>query len=256
MSAPVQQTNTPNSVTPINNGDFRTSRVNGLSSFPSSISSAKARTTQNDFSTQISAWVASVVDAIRACLARLPLIGGWFEVTPPVTTTTPTTPVPPPRVQYTDAENLNMVVAQFPRPSTTTQATPPATPPVTPNPQTVDYVVNEVFNRIASPAIKMQAFEAVLTAPNSTDAIARQFYDALPAGTDGVIEASKATFKHYIWLANGSSDEGRGIGYGEHMVSPANIRHLRCQQAAHNLSAALTPATNVGTHTPTGGGGS
>jgi hypothetical protein len=214
----------------------------GLSSVPSSIASSAPPSSQG-CSSQISAWFASCIDAIRGCLAKLPLIGSWFEKNTPATTTIPsTTSSVAISTGYTDAQLLNMISGVFaPAGSITTGAT---TVPV-PDATIVNYVLG-LFGQIQSPVVKIEAFRAVLGAMNSTDDIARQFYDALPEGTIGTLEASRSSFREQVWIANGrSSVDGsghdHGSGYGDFVVYHA-IRTPLAQAGAQNLRNALAAA--------------
>ncbi len=209
----------------------------GVSSVASSIASSAPAASQG-FSAQISAWIASVADAIRGCLATLPLIGGWFEKNTPAITTTTASTTTPLTTRWTDAELVNMIRGQFVvAPATTTIAVPAA--------DIVNYTLN-LFGQIQSPVSKMEAFQAVLGAVNSTDDIARQFYGALSDGTlGGPLEASKTAFREQIWIANGRADDGHGAGYGDHMIAHA-IRGPLAQQAAQNLRNLLAATSTTG----------
>jgi hypothetical protein len=106
----------------------------------------------------------------------------------------------------------------------------------------------QLFGEINSPAAKIEAFQVVLEASNSTDDIARQFYDTLPEG-DGTSAASKSSFRRHVWLGNNGGDSvynghDHGAGFGDHIVWHA-IRGPLAQQAARNLHAALVPPVST-----------
>ncbi len=112
----------------------------------------------------------------------------------------------------------------------------------------VAYLVAQIAN-ITAPAAKMEAFEAVLVAQNSTDDIARQFYAALPADNQN-------GFKGQMYAENGNSSvrAGRdhGAGFGDYMVHH-EIRSDHAKLAAANYRAALlTAPTTTGSTTTTG----
>lgn len=123
----------------------------------------------------------------------------------------------------------------------------PASTPV-PAADMVTYALDR-FNEIQSHAVRMEAFETVLRAVNSTDDIARTFYNALPEGT-GIVEASKSAFRRYIWEANGRNDAGHGANYGDHIIATAPRGPLALQ-AAQNLRTALAAAATTTSSTTT-----
>lgn len=210
----------------------------------SSIASAAPAATQG-CSAQISAWFASCIDAIRGCLAKLPLIGSWFDNSASATTTTPGTSstLGTSTTTWTDADLVRMIAGQFVSAGPTTGAT-----VAVPAADVVNYTLT-LFGQIQSPVAKMEAFGAVLGAINSTDDIARQFYGALPEGTIGTLGASRSSFREYAWIANGRNDNGHGPGYGDHVVQH-EIRTLLAQTAVQNLRNALaTAASSTGTST-------
>ncbi len=134
-----------------------------------------------------------------------------------------------------DAELLGMIRGQF--------VAAPATTPV-PAADMVAYALAR-FQEIQSPVVKMEAFETVLSAVNSTDDIARQFYQALPDGTPGAVEASKSALRYHIWLANGRNDEGQGANFGHHIITTAIRTRPLTMQASQNLRAALGAAATT-----------
>ena len=237
MAAPVTSTTT----TTLNQVPATTSTTSstsaGVGATASSISSAADN---QGFSAQISAWVSNCVDSIRKCLAKLPLIGYWFDkgATPATTTTTTTT------TTTADADLLTMIRASF-------VAAPAAgaAAPAVPDAAGVNYLLG-LFAQIQSPVVKMGAFHSVLSAANSTDDIARQFYNSLPEGTAGTTEASKNSFKHQLWVSNGRNDNGMGVGFGDHILNNAPRGPLALQ-AAQDLRTALAPATTTTSTTTT-----
>lgn len=232
-----------------------TTAPQGVSSGGSSITPA-APAESPGYCAQISAWWANVCASIRSFLASIPLIGDFFKDSTPATstpgtttgTTTPgtTTPGTAPTT-WTDAERVNMIRGQFvPAPATTATTTVAATPSA----YIADYTIN-LFRQIQSPVSKMEAFQAVLVAQNSTDDIARLFYNVLPEGTITAgradLGATKQCFKEYIWRANARGphepgfDNGLGANYGDHMIATA-IRGPLPKQAAQNLLNAIAAA--------------
>jgi hypothetical protein len=220
----------------------------GLSNVASSIASSTT-TADLGFSAQISAWIASAVEAVRDCLAKLPFIGSWCERSTPVSTTTTIAPAPT-TIVYTDAEIVAMIRGQFvPVPGTGSTGISIGVPPA----DVVDYTLG-LFAQIVSPVAKMQAFEAVLGANNSTLEIARDFYERLSDGaltdaqlTAGTREASKQSFRYQMWRDNaGAGGHGssvydghdHGAGFGDHMIYHA-IRSPLAQQAVRNVIASM-----------------
>lgn len=237
---------TSTSTTPVTTSNT-TSTTAGISTATSSISSAADN---QGFSAQISAWISSVMDTIRNCLSKLPLIGSWFEKATPATTTS-TTSTTTTTTTWSDAELLAMIRGQFVAAGGTTSTTTIAAPAA----DVVAYALNN-FNQIQSPVTKMDAFLAVLSAVNSTDDIARQFYNGLPEGTPNV-EASRSAFRNHLWIANGRTSViggvDQGMGFGDHIIGTAPRGPL-AQQAAQNLRAALAAAavtTSTSTSTST-----
>lgn len=217
-----------------------TATATGLSTASTLTSAAPAQS--SGFSATISSWVSSVVDAIRNCLAKLPLIGSFFATAQPVTTTAVTTTAAATTTPV-DADYVNMIknvfVAAPGTGATTTAAVPSA--------DVVAYAL-DCFNRIQAPAAKMEAFQAVLAAANSTDGIATQFYGALDA-------AQQTAFRSEIWVANGRSSidatgVNRSVGFGEHIVA-TDIRGALAQQAIRNVIANLAAATSTTASTAT-----
>ncbi len=221
----------------------------GISSANSSISSAAEN---QGFSAQISAWISSVMDTIRNCLSTLPLIGSWFEKADAAPV-----PVPPPGPGQTwsDVQRRDMICGQFVASATTTFAVP--------SNELVDTAVT-LFTGIQSPVNKMEAFLAVLNANNSTDEIAKRFYDALPEGNVGQpgidnVQASKSGFRRQLWASHGS-DDGRGLGFGDHIIATdprgalaktAALALKNALEAAVSTSAATTSSTTGTTSSTT-----
>lgn len=236
----------------------------GVASTPSTITSAAPAPAESSkgFCAQISDFVARVIDSICNFLGKIPsTIGSWFTKSASTASTnqntTTSTTTSAPAASWTDQERVEMIRQMFvPVPETTTAGD---TAVAVPAQDMVEYAL-ELFRGIQSPIEKMMVFNAVLTANNSTDAIARQFYDALPPGTAGHLEASQTSFRECIWHANGNSSMHDrieyGMRFGEHIIDTA-IRGPLAQGAAddllHVLFAAeehsLTPAP-AGTGTP------
>lgn len=240
MSTPVSSTTA--SVLPVSSttNPVAPSTTSGLSS----VSSSLAPATDQGYSGQISACISSIFETIRGYLAKLPYIGYWFESTP-VTTIVPPAPIPgSTTVVWTDAERVAMIRGMLPPLAAITTST-TAAPPVVPSGDIVNYLLG-LFGGINSPAAKIEAFQTVLQASNSTDDIAKQFYDALPEG-NGTLAASRSAFRQQIFYANNAVVAGgssvynghdHGAGFGDHIVYHA-IRGPLAQQAVRNLHAAL-----------------
>jgi hypothetical protein len=84
-----------------------------------------------------------------------------------------------------------------------------------------------IFRQIQNPRMKIDAFNWILSANNSTDNIAKQFYDELS-------EDLQREFRERIYVANGRNDENHGIGFGEHIIA-TNIRGALSRQAALDM---------------------
>ncbi len=232
MAAPVNSTITTPTL-PVASTPTTSPSSAGLGDVASSLSSAAENT---GFSAQISGCFSSMWQSLKSCINWLTC--GWLCPTDPVTTPV-TVPVAPPVSTLSDQELLAMIRGQF--------VTAPVTTPV-PAADMVTYA-RDRFNEIQSPVVKMEAYETVLRAVNSTDDIARTFYDALPEGT-GIVEASKSAVRRFIWEANGRNDAGHGANYGNHMIATAP-RGPTAQQAAQNLRTALAAAATTSTSTTT-----
>jgi hypothetical protein len=94
-----------------------------------------------------------------------------------------------------------------------------------PSGSVVSYALNS-FNLIQNPAAKMDAFVSVLGASNTTDAIARGFYEALPGDM-------KDQFKSHIYEQNGGNNEGHGFEFGDYVVENKILGNLSIQAARH-----------------------
>jgi hypothetical protein len=92
-----------------------------------------------------------------------------------------------------------------------------------PSESVIDYALNS-FSLIQNPAVKMDAFASVLWANNTTDDIAKQFYDALPTDMQN-------GFKFHIYVQNNSDDEGHGFEFGDHVVENRILENLSIQAA-------------------------
>lgn len=210
----------------------------GIAGSGSSITSAApVNAPSTGFSAQISAWVTSVVDAIRNCLAKIPGLG--FLSTAPVVTP----PVVTPPVVTPDVAVAN-VKAIF---DLSTDNTVPARP--VPASDLVVYALSR-FGAIATDANKIDAFAAVLGARNTNAGIARQFYDALPANLQQAIQAKM----HLANVVNGNpSSVFNGVdhtfGFGAFMIHHeiCNDISKRAVALVHAdlVAAATTPTTTT-----------
>ncbi len=217
------------------------------SSVNSSLSSAATPVTPaapQGFSAKISACISSVCKAIRNCLAKLPLIGGWFGGSSSSTSIVNIPAPPAPTIEWTDALRLEFLRTAF-SPATSSSG---ATIAEVPNAGTIRFLLGH-FRAIQSPAEKIAAFQAVQTAQNSNDEITRQFFDALDEGAGGnAIEASKGAIRYYTYLAvvpdaqGVRSEDFEGRPYtgnlGGH-VAGAHPRHDLVRTGVRNLHAAL-----------------
>jgi hypothetical protein len=197
-------------------------------------------------SAQISACISSVCKAIRNCLAKLPVIGGWFQGNSSSSTTINNPVVPAAPSVWTDVERLQVLRTAFhPTPATSSSGATIAEVPTAAN---MNYLLGE-FRAIQSPAEKIVAFQMVQTAQNSNDEITRQFFDTLDEGTSGgtAAEATRNAIRYYTYLAvplvNGDRStafENRNLGqnFGGH-VAGAHPRHELVRTGVQNLHAAL-----------------
>lgn len=207
----------------------------GVSSAASSITSASTAAASGGFCATISAWMSSVIEGIRGCLAKLPLIGGLFETSPASTAGPASSTGVDPRIAA-DANLITVIRSIFRQtPAATSGAT---TPPAAPLPPGVDLVnlARDQFNGIQTASAKWEAFAVVLNADNSSAPLAKQFYDALtPAQQDA--------FRGEMYRVNGGSTfngHDHREGFGDFMVHH-EILHATAKTAAANLQAA--PAT-------------
>ncbi len=201
----------------------------------STITSATHSSGIGGFSTTLRSWISTVLDAIRNCFSRFPIIGPWLASSP-----TPLPPVVPPATTIiSDADYVRMIKNVFVEVPASATAT--AAPVVVPGDDVVAYVL-DCFNHIHDVEPKMQAFQAILTAPNSTDVHARQFYDALN-------ETAQTAFRAQIYTANGNSDVDTdgvsyGIHFGEHIID-RDIKGPLAQQAIGSCLVNLRAAASV-----------
>jgi hypothetical protein len=213
--------------------------TSGLSSVTTTMSSSAAAP---GFFGQVGAWFTWVGDSCMGCLAKLPWIGQWFDKNPASTSSSSTSVGGSTSTStLTDTDKLGIIRGALTLPSASTTSIVSVLP--VPDAGLVNYMVG-LFGQIGSGAVKAQAFEDVLKAFNGTDAIAKQFYDALAEG-DGSLGVTKGSFRHHIWLQNGSSRTADGIdhgpNYGDHMVN-TGIRLPVVILAAQNWRTALVNA--------------
>lgn len=212
----------------------------GIAGSGSSITSAApANAPSTGFSATISAWVTSVVDAIRNCLAKIPGLGFC------ATTSTVTPQVVTPTVVTPDVAVAN-VKAIF-----DLQTDPAATVRPVPAADLVVYALAR-FGAIVTDADKLDAYGAVISARNTSPAIARQFYDVLPANIQQAIQAKM----HIANVVNGQPSSvfngaDHTFGFGAFM-----IHHEICNDISKRavalvrddvLAAAATPVTTTTT---------
>lgn len=187
-----------------------------------------------------------MVEAIRSCLANLPLIGGWFASAS--TSATSTAGTSSTSAVTTDADCVRNIAAVFVPASAVSAAT--SAPAITP--AIVQYCTN-LFGQIQSPVAKMQAFAAVQNAVNSTDAIVKEFYDALPAAEQEGFKLAMYN-KNQADTGNGSVRNGHdhGLGFGDYMVyheiktdlaKEGAIAYIAALQAAASSTATSTTGT-------------
>lgn len=212
----------------------------GLSSVASSMTSSSNATTSDaapasdGFCAKISAWVSSIVEGIRNCLANLPLIGSFFGSTTATSAqSTGATSVDP--LALADANLVNILRSIYkPAPeAASSAASVTVTLPAVPGDDIQNFVMGQ-FNGIQTPAAKWEALAVVLSACNSTDAIGQQYFTALaPEMQD--------QFKGEMYRVNGSSvfpagGRDHGAGFGHYMVAH-QIRSDVAIQSAQNLQA-------------------
>jgi len=243
------------SVTPTNRqainqqmeANLRAATSGGLSTVGSSISSATGTTSAapaatSGFCATISAWVSSVVEGIRNCCAKIPLIGPCFEPSGSVSSTQPASSTVVDPLALADINFVTIIKAIYKQPpaaaTTGSAATGPVyVPPAVPAGDLQTFSMDQ-FNAIQTPAAKWEALANVLSASNSTDAIGRQYYQALtPAMQD---QFRGEMYRHNCGSvfpappATGGVDYG--FGFGGHMAYH-QIRSPLAIQAARNLHA-------------------
>jgi hypothetical protein len=233
---------------------------NGVSSLGSSISSSGAAANQG-CSAQISAWVAGFFDAIRSCLATIPCIGNWFAnaATTTGSTTSSGSTTSGSSTTWTNPEIVAMIRGVFvPASGITTGQASPAVPAA----DVVAYTLG-LFGQISTPAAKIEALQTVFGAINSTDDIAKQFYNALPEGAltedqlnNNEREATRKSLRREIWEANGRvttwGTHAYNLNFGDHIINNVTRGPL-VQQALHNLRNRLAASGSSTTGTSTTG---
>jgi hypothetical protein len=196
----------------------------------SSISSAAGYCSVSGFTD----WVASVWNAIRSCLAKLPGIGSYFESAATTTSSTAVT------TAVLDTDLRDLIFAHFLAPIVTTTA---GTSSSTGLDAALIAYYKSLLVQIQSPLAKMQAFHRVLVATNSSNAIAFEFFNALPAPMQ---DAAKG----HIYAANGNSSVFNGHdhmgGFGDYMVNN-QIDHLVVRNGIAAYVAALQAAASSST---------
>jgi hypothetical protein len=189
----------------------------------------------------ITDFVVRIVDAVRNCLARFPIIGPFFaiEEVAPITTSAAAITTPP---RPTNAELVTQLYTVFPnangRPSTGPRTLLAVNALPAPEPGVVIRAL-DAFRLITDPAAQMEAFQIVLQADNSTDDIGRQFYNQLSP-------EMQRQFREQIWIANNRHDAGMGAAYGDLVVAHF-IRSSLGQQAAAALQGIYAAAATTET---------
>jgi hypothetical protein len=170
------------------------------------------------FCEQISTWVTTAVNWIRDRLSALPWIGPLFarEAQEPQTQ------------ELNDQDHFDVISVFFVRSNF-------------PVPSRIEVeVALEEFSEIRSPLYKAKAFHRVITATNSTDEIAKLFYDALPQDLQN-------EFKSLAYGVNGSSimdGHDHREGFGDYVVHH-RIRSNVARTAANALVNARTPSPST-----------
>jgi hypothetical protein len=219
----------------------------GVGDTPSSISTppaAAAAPADPGCWARMCGWVTSIWESIRGCLANLPLIGSWFApaaAPAPGTGAAPgstgstaapgTAPAPggaaPVVLAPTDADiaRIHRIQGVF---FTAEEITAGASNAL-PGADVLQFAMGN-FRGITTPIAKMEAFRHVIHAGNVTDAVVREYYNALPRNLQNA-------FKGEMHAVNRSSTFGgrdHAMGFGDHMINHA-IRHQVAQTAAANL---------------------
>ncbi|GEM_PF-6249829 len=206
--------------------------TSGVSSVASSIASASTADPQTTASGGVCAWVYSIIEGLRNCLAKLPLIGRFFETGSTSISSVTSSSVNPHAAA--DALLINVIKSIFKQtPAASSGITVVA--PLIPGADLVN-LARDQFNGIQTPAAKWEAFGIVLNADNSTVPIIKEFYNALTP-------EMKEEFKGEMYRQNGNSrfnGVDHGIGFGEFMVHH-QIRSPLAKSAVAHLQGAPTP---------------
>lgn len=238
------------SVTPTNRqainqqieANLRATSSSGLSTVGSSISSATSTTSNataagSGFCASICAWVSSVLEGIRNCCAKLPLIGSFCDTSGPVSSTQPTSSTVVDPIALADVTFVNIIKAIYkPAPAAATSGAAVSLPAV-PAIDLQSFAMDQ-FNAIQTPAAKWEALAAVLDAANSTDPIGRLYYQALsPAMQD---QFRGEMYRHNAGSVYPAPPAPGGVDYGIHFgarMAHHEIRSPLAIQAARNLHA-------------------
>ena len=221
----------------------------GVGDTPSSISTAPApqaaaAPADPGCCARIWAWVTSIWESIRGCLANLPLIGSWFApATPPpgggtapgsggaapgAPTGAGAAPTAAPAIAApteADVARLHRIQGVF---FTAEEVTAGASNAL-PDAGLLAFAMGQ-YRGMETPFAKMAAFRHVLHAGNVTDAVVRDYYNGLPRNLQNA-------FKGEMYNVNGSSTFGGTDHihrFGDHMVNHA-IRHQVARTAAANM---------------------
>ncbi len=202
--------------------------ASGLSSAGSSMSSAAAPAESRGFSAAVSAWVSYIIDGIRGCLAKLPLIGRFFASADASSSSTDgASSASGASSCVTDAQLLQMVQNTFVQDASA----------VVPTDESVGYCLAAI-NNMSRPLEQMQAYLTVLMAANSSDPIAQRFFAALPKGVQN-------EYRGEIWKFNKGDDlsssgmSNNKLPVGEVVTSGVLIRCPLAKQAAQNYITVL-----------------
>lgn len=220
--------------------------------------------------------VTNVINAIRDCFAKLPLIGYLFARGAETSATGSTTSATGSSTQLTDAEILDLIQGQFVAAGAgtatgtgTATATGSTSAPAAVDEEVLNYLVTS-FQQIQDQGVKVQAFQTVHASANATDAHRKRFFDALPEGDHAVAanptELTKQALKHHVWAANGNSSVApdgtdHGLNYGEwffNNITPQvltdALHHLRHVVTAAGSSSATSATSATGSTSATGTG--
>jgi hypothetical protein len=223
----------------------------GVGDTPSSISTppaAAAAPADPGCWARMCGWVTSIWESIRGCLANLPLIGSWFapaaafppgdgttapgstgsRVAPSAPGSTAPAGTAPVVVAPTDADiaRVHRIQGVFFTAEEVTAGASNALPEVI-----LLQLAMSQFRGITTPIAKMEAFRHVMHAGNVTDAVVRDYYNALPRPLQNAFKGEMHAVNN-----NSATFGGRdhGMGFGDHMVNHA-IRHQVAKTAAANL---------------------